>query len=168
RDCGSDFVIRLPLTTNRPRRDIVTVVDHDPQQLRLAIVEDADDAREMLAALLTLDGYRVETAADGQTGLDLILQSKPDVAMVDIGLPILDGYQIARHLREHFKKEEVFLIALTGHGREEDHEAVLEAGFDEHLVKPVHIQELKAVFGKAVAARCASGNGSREGHPRSS
>lgn len=149
RNQGSEFTVRLPLTTKRPP-DIESVPEHDPEALRVVLVEDTDDAREMLAALLELEGYRVQTAATGPDGLELIRRERPHVAILDIGLPGMDGYQIARTVRQDTKRDEVFLVALTGYGREEDHEAVLEAGFDEHLVKPVKLKELKTALGKAV------------------
>lgn len=88
------------------------------------------------------------TRLDLVTCCNLLIYLNPNVALMDIGLPQLDGYQVARRVRERFKKDEICLIALTGYGREDDHEAVLDAGFDEHLVKPVSIQELKAVVGR--------------------
>lgn len=147
---GSEFVVRLPLTTKRPQRESLADAQHDPEDLRIVLVEDSDDAREMLAALLSFEGYQVQTASNGKDGFELIMQQRPDVALLDIGLPDLDGYQIARRVREQLLKDEIHLIALTGYGRAEDHEAVLEAGFDEHLVKPVNMQDLKAALGKAV------------------
>lgn len=146
---GSEFVVRLPRTSKRPSRQSQPIKPHDPTSLRVVLVEDSQDAREMLAALLKYDGYQVQTAANGREGLELILESNPDVALLDIGLPDLDGYGIARRVRNHFSRQEVYLIALTGYGREEDHEAILEAGFDEHLIKPVNMEELKSSLGKA-------------------
>jgi two-component system CheB/CheR fusion protein len=148
-DQGSEFTVRLPATAKRPPRQRPPDVGYVPSPLRVVVVEDCADVRQMLSALLELEGHQVQAAADGRQGLELITTEKPDVALVDIGLPQLDGYQIARRLREHFRKDEICLIALTGYGRAEDHEAVLEAGFDEHLVKPVSTQELNSTLAKA-------------------
>ena len=149
-DQGSDFTVYLPLTAKRLARDTDPVVEHDPSQVRLALVEDSDDARKMLASLLEMEGYQVQVAADGCEGLELIRREEPDVALLDIGLPGVDGYQIARRVRQEYGRNEIYLIALTGYGRAEDHEAVLEAGFDEHLVKPVNLKELKSALSKSV------------------
>lgn len=116
----------------------------------------------MLAALLAFEGYQVTTAANGQDGLDMILREEPTVAFVDIGLPKLDGYQVARAVRDGLRRGRVHLVALTGYGREEDHEAVLDAGFDEHLVKPVNMKELKASLNRAVKITAPLGIDARD------
>ncbi|MCA9068111.1 MAG: PAS domain S-box protein, partial [Planctomycetaceae bacterium] len=147
---GSEFIVRVPRTSKRPIRQSSPKPVHDPADLRIVLVEDSPDVREMLAALLAFDGYQVQTAANGLEGLKLIVESHPDVALLDIGLPDLDGYGVARRVREEIPRHEIYLIALTGYGREEDHEAILEAGFDEHLIKPINMEELKSSLGKAV------------------
>jgi len=96
--------------------------------------------------MLKLDGYEVHVAEDGEKGLAAILKHRPRFAIVDIGLPGLDGYQVARKVRETLGPDEVFLIALTGYGRPKDREAVKEAGFDEHLIKPLKPDELARVL----------------------
>jgi two-component system CheB/CheR fusion protein len=147
---GSEFVARLPLTTKRPPRGSGPIVPHDPKQLRLGLVEDSDDARHMFEALLTFEGYQVHTASNGREGFEMIMREQPDVVLLDIGLPDLDGYQVARQVRDQFTKDEIYLIAVTGYGRKEDHEVILEAGFDEHLVKPLNLKEIKTALSKAV------------------
>jgi DNA-binding response OmpR family regulator len=107
----------------------------------VAIVEDNSDSRDMLFSLLRMDGYDVVAARDGLEGVDLILKRQPDAALVDIGLPGIDGFEVARRVRESLG-DRILLIALTGYGREEDHRAVMMAGFDEHLVKPLEPDEL--------------------------
>jgi two-component system CheB/CheR fusion protein len=146
-DQGSEFVVRLPLVAAPAEQIDAQKIIHEPAGLRLVLVEDSDDAREMLSALLEIEGYQVQTAADGQQGLDLILASKPEVALIDIGLPVLNGYQVACGVRERYDKDQVLLIALTGYGTEEDHASVVEAGFDLHLVKPVNLTDLKSAIG---------------------
>ncbi|QDT01320.1 hybrid sensor histidine kinase/response regulator [Adhaeretor mobilis] len=113
---------------------------------RIVLVEDQQDAREMLAQLLEMDGYQVITAEDGVQGLATILSEKPDVALVDIALPGLDGYQIAQQVRATLDSSEVCMVALTGFGGAHDREAVLAAGFNEHLVKPVDPVALNRVI----------------------
>jgi CheY-like chemotaxis protein len=88
----------------------------------------------------------VASAADGIAGYDAIRRDPPDVALVDIGLPGLNGYEIARRVRQEFSNRPIRLVALTGYGRAEDHESVIEAGFDEHLIKPVSREELLRVL----------------------
>ncbi|MCG8584933.1 MAG: PAS domain-containing protein, partial [Pirellulales bacterium] len=144
---GSEFVVRIPLTTKRPISADPLSVDL-PSDCRVLIVEDNLDSREMLQSLLQLDGFEVVTAGDGQEGLDALEQSRPDVALIDIGLPGLDGYEVAKRVRKEFPQISTRLVALTGYGRTEDRQAVLEAGFDEHLVKPVQAADLARVLRK--------------------
>lgn len=106
------------------------------------IVEDLDDARKTLARLLSLDGHDVREAADGYAGLAALLSRPPDVALIDVGLPGLDGYEIARRVRQNPALDRVRLVALTGYGSPSDREALLAAGFDEHIVKPVSPEQL--------------------------
>jgi two-component system CheB/CheR fusion protein len=102
----------------------------------------------MLEAMLKLDGYTVLSAADGKSGLEMVMRVRPNYAIIDIGLPELNGYQIAKQVRAQYSRDAVYLIALTGYGRPEDRLAVQEAGFDEHLVKPLNPDELARVLRK--------------------
>jgi signal transduction histidine kinase/DNA-binding response OmpR family regulator len=108
--------------------------------LEIVVVEDNADIRDTLKALLELKGHKVEEAGDGRSGVDLILSRCPSVALVDIGLPGLDGYHLARELRA--RPMSTRLVAMTGYGRPEDRRLALEAGFDAHLVKPVDFDDL--------------------------
>jgi signal transduction histidine kinase/CheY-like chemotaxis protein len=134
---GSTFVIRLPLAqrglSRRPEEP-----PHDARQSarRILLVEDNRDVREGLKSLLEEEGHEVWAAGDGVEGVELALIHPPDVALVDIGLPKLDGYAVARSLREALGPH-VLLIALTGYGLPEDRRRALESGFDAHLIKPV-------------------------------
>jgi CheY-like chemotaxis protein len=109
--------------------------------LRVLIVEDNPDGREMLCLLLEMAGHQVEAAADGQEGLELALRDHPDVAVIDIGLPRLDGYALAQRLRAAFGPD-IYLITHTSYGQPEDRRRALAAGFDVHLTKPVDPQDL--------------------------
>ena len=100
------------------------------------LIEDNDDARDAVAALLELEGCVVETAADGVAGIEIARTKRPDVALIDIGLPGIDGYEVARRIRE-LGAPRPYLVALTGYSRQEDRDRATEAGFDTHLVKPV-------------------------------
>jgi CheY-like chemotaxis protein len=102
----------------------------------ILLVEDNPDARDAMRALLELDGHTVEVAAEGTQGIDLARAKRPDVALIDIGLPGLDGYEVARRVRALGPNCPV-LIALTGYSQPEDRRRAQEAGFDAHLVKPV-------------------------------
>src|SRR5215813_12971749 len=106
------------------------------QNRLILIVEDNEDARDALRMLLELDGHIVEAAAEGAQALELARAKDPDVALVDIGLPGIDGYEVARRIRATDTKRPL-LIALTGYGQPEDRRRATEAGFDSMLVKPV-------------------------------
>ena len=107
----------------------------------MVIVEDDADTRDVLQVFLGLEGHHVETAADGAEGVALAQRTSPDVVLVDIGLPGLDGYAVGRQIREALGSA-VVLVALTGWGREEDRRRTAAAGFDVHLVKPVDIESV--------------------------
>jgi CheY-like chemotaxis protein len=114
---------------------------------RILIVEDNYDGRETLRTLLQLLRHRVEVAVDGLEGVEKGLGGKPEIAIVDIGLPRLDGYQVAQQLRAAFGSD-IYLIAHTGYGLPEDRRRALHAGFNAHLVKPADLQELCQLIGR--------------------
>ncbi|MBY0227672.1 MAG: response regulator, partial [Gemmataceae bacterium] len=115
----------------------------------ILIVEDNRDGRESLAQLLKMLGHRVDTAEDGPAGVEAALSLRPEAALIDIGLPKLDGHAVAVRLRAELGAG-VLLIALTGHSQPEDRQRALEAGFDAHLAKPVEVDELQRLLaGKA-------------------
>jgi PAS domain S-box-containing protein len=138
---GSTFTVSFPrLPAPRPPAG-------DPRRRRVPpqrtlVVEDNDDAREMLRTLLQLDGHVVWEAANGIAGLAAALEHRPDVAVIDIGLPEMDGYEMARKLRASESLKHVKLIALTGYGQADDARRAHEAGFDLHVVKPVDPERL--------------------------
>jgi len=111
---------------------------------RVLVIEDNVAGREMLCLLLQLWGHQVEAAEDGLRGVKMALGWQPDVAVVDIGLPLLDGYQVARQVREALGAA-VRLIALTSYGRPEDKALAYQAGYDVHLTKPAEPEELRRV-----------------------
>lgn len=138
---GAEFVVRLPAlpevhadeVTPRPREERT----HPQVRVRVLLVEDNSDAADSLAMLLELLGHHVRVAHDGVVALEVAPANVPDVMLVDIGLPGIDGYEVARRVRQHPELKHVVLVALTGYGREEDRRRALAAGFDYHLVKPV-------------------------------
>jgi CheY-like chemotaxis protein len=115
----------------------------------ILVIEDNADARAALVALLELDGWTVEPAADGAEGIEIARAKNVDAALVDIGLPGMDGYEAARRMRQ-LPGRRLFLVALTGYGQPEDRERTAEAGFDAHLVKPVDPVELSAVLTREI------------------
>jgi two-component system, sensor histidine kinase len=106
------------------------------------IVDDNDDLREALRELVETWGHEVDEAAEGSAGLEKVLSQPPDVALIDLGLPGLDGLEVARRIRSSEAAQRLRLIALTGYGQSDDRRRALDAGFDLHLLKPVDHEEL--------------------------
>lgn len=135
--------------------------------LEICIVEDMDDSREMIKTLLELDGHRVATAANGEEAIKVLLTKSFDFALVDIGLPDISGYDVARQVREKVPSENLTLIALTGYGQPADVEEAFAAGFDDHLVKPLNPDVLQRLYDSArftADARKKIGTGGRLGN----
>jgi two-component system CheB/CheR fusion protein len=153
---GSEFVVRLPLAAADARPRDVPPSDSRPRngdaeaaaKYRILVVEDNADSRSMLQMLLRLQGHEVSTAPDGVAGLEALLEQSPDLAFVDIGLPGLDGYQLARSARERGLSG-TLLVALTGFGQPADQRRALDAGFDLHVVKPFKMDDLDHIFAEA-------------------
>jgi DNA-binding response OmpR family regulator len=114
---------------------------------RILVVDDNRDAASSLAMLLELDGHAVVSAHDGQSALAAADSHRPDVALLDIGLPLVDGYEVCRRIRQQPWGRTMILVALTGWGHEEDRARTRDAGFDGHLVKPVNYTDLIALLG---------------------
>jgi two-component system, sensor histidine kinase len=141
---GSEFVVRLPLIEPGAAAAASTEQeDEDHEQLRVVLVEDDPDVREAMTSLLEGWGHRVSVATNGPEGVAVISESRPDVALVDIAMPELDGYSVARRVRAALGRATPRLIALTGFGREEDRQRASAAGFDHHLVKPADPRALR-------------------------
>lgn len=140
---GSTFTIRLPRTEPAlaPQAQQTTLGDNSGKPSVL-LIEDNEDGREMMATMLAAHGFPVDQAADGLQGVAAAMAKRPAAALVDIGLPGIDGYEVARRLRKDPSTRGIRLIALTGYGLAEDQRRVLEAGFDQHLVKPVSMEQL--------------------------
>jgi PAS domain S-box-containing protein len=136
---GSEFVVHLPLAApGAPAPAAASPAAPPPAApRRILLVEDNADGREALRSLLELLGHHVQVAEDGHRGVELAFTARPDVGLVDIGLPGIDGYEVARRLRADPSGRDMLLVALTGYGQPEDERRALEAGFDAHLVKPV-------------------------------
>jgi CheY-like chemotaxis protein len=137
---GSKFTVRLPLPVSlepEPPSAPVGLVERPAHAGRVLVVDDNVDSAEILARLLRKSGHDVQTAYTGPTALEAAVTHLPNVVLLDIGLPDLNGYEVARRLRQDPRLEGVRLVAMTGYGQESDLQLAREAGFDRHLVKPV-------------------------------
>jgi signal transduction histidine kinase/ActR/RegA family two-component response regulator len=151
---GSTFTLRLPRAEPPARPAEVSTPEADTGR-RLLVVEDEADARESLRTLLELHGHEVLIASDGPTGLRHLDAAAVDVALLDIGLPGLDGYALARDIKRRFPA--LRIVAVTGYGQREDRERAREAGFDAHLTKPFSYEELMHAIASMTAERVATG-----------
>ncbi len=147
---GTEFVVWLPLTAadGVPSVEQARSAPVGPP-MKILVIEDNDDSRRMLETMLKLDGHEVQAARDGVEGLAAIRRDHFNVAIVDIGMPAMDGYELARRVRSGDEGKSAFLVALTGYGQAEDRRAVIDAGFDEHLVKPLRRGDLERVLERA-------------------
>jgi PAS domain S-box-containing protein len=143
---GSAFTVRLPRIGPPAPAAAARAAHGGVAARRVLVVEDNTDGREMLAHALTLAGHEVHVAEDGPTGVAQALRVRPDVALVDLGLPGFDGYEVARRIRDSATGKSVRLIAVTGYGREADRRRATEAGFDVYLIKPVDPDRLHAAL----------------------
>ncbi len=147
---GSTFEMRLALVDGaRPRRsrtpDGTSPIE---RPLRAVVCDDAPDLRDLVADLLRLRGHEVTAVEDGPTAVDIVCREKPDVALIDIGLPEMDGYEVARQIRQRLTDAKPRLIAMTGYGQASDRATAFEAGFDAHIVKPASADKiLRALYG---------------------
>ncbi|UVW27631.1 ATP-binding protein [Massilia sp. H6] len=149
---GSEFVIRLPLlgavrAAKALGKPPAAAAASGP--VRVLVVDDNADAAQMLATLLEAHGHAVSVAYDGSSGYACALRERPDVMLLDIGLPDMDGHELARRLRASSVTAGATLVALTGYGQSEDRERAREAGFDRHLVKPADLSALLAILAQA-------------------
>ena len=148
---GCTFEIRIALA-NQQTLDKFNVPDTrartGTQPLRAVVCDDAPDLRELVADLLRLRGHQVSVCDDGPSAIEMITREKPDVALIDIGLPNMDGYEVARTIRRALVDRKLRLIAMTGYGQASDRAAAFEAGFDAHIVKPASADKiLRALYG---------------------
>jgi len=148
---GSELVVRLPSSPS-PAAPEHRAVPSSLRPSRILIVEDNDDARESLRLLLELDGHQVMAAASGEDGLGQAMSREFEIALVDIGLPGIDGFEVARRMRGMERGADVRLVAITGYGQPMDRKRVQAAGFDAHLVKPVDTDHLRSVLAELTPA----------------
>jgi signal transduction histidine kinase len=150
---GSEFTVRLPLASadaiaaHVPRIERRVTGSLANVARRIVVVEDNPDVRDLLKMKLKRLGHHVESASDGHSGLAKVLKDRPDVAFVDIGLPGIDGYEIAHKVRAALG-ESIILVALSGFGQPDDKRRAMESGFDQHLTKPVELRDIEAVLAR--------------------
>ncbi|MEO8605045.1 MAG: PAS domain-containing protein [bacterium] len=148
---GATFEIRLPLIDSTEEAAPTAIRSTEPRR-RILIVDDNEDAANSLAMLLELDGHEVKAVYTAGSALACATSFEPDAVLLDIGLPDMDGYEVARRIRALPRAGVIRLIALTGYGQADDRERALEAGFDDHLVKPVELSALeRALFRNSTA-----------------
>ena len=143
-DRGARFTVRLPRLEGEAQARAPGAGRPELPPLDIAVIEDNADNRNFVAEVLRMRGHRVVCAEDGVQGMEVILAGPVDVALVDIGLPGWDGYELARRVRAASAGGAVLLIALTGYGRDEDRMRALAAGFDDFLVKPFDVERFEA------------------------
>src|SRR6185312_10749491 len=147
---GCEFIVRLPLMVQQRPKIVASDEEHPhgvfPSGKRLLIVDDNKDAALSLAMLLRLQGHDVQIAHDGPTALAVAESYSPHLILLDIGMPGMDGYEVARRLRARPGLESVILAALTGWGQQEDRRRTAEAGFNHHFVKPLNAKVLAGLL----------------------
>jgi signal transduction histidine kinase len=143
---GARFTVRLPLDTSPPEEAAGAPAPRaSAPRRRVVVIEDNEDIRESLEALLQIWGHEVWLAGDGPAGLAQVLATRPDVALIDVGLPGMNGYEVARAIRRELQGA-VRLVAVTGYGQPGDKAQALEAGFDTHLLKPIAPEVLEKLL----------------------
>ena len=146
---GSEFVVRMPVmrsTLSVFPLDVIESALPRAKRCRVLIVDDNADAAQSLALLLTASGHDVRMAHDGPTAVEAALDYRPDLALMDIGLPGFDGYEVAQRMRQQPVLQHALLVAMTGYGQEKDRLRSLAAGFDHHLVKPVNFESVQEIL----------------------
>ena len=155
---GSEFFVRLPRGKLARRQAAAPPTqtkraEEQTKHRRMLVVDDNSDSAESLALLARTWGHDVETAADGYAALERAAEFAPDVVLLDIGLPGMDGYEVARRLRELPSAMSALILGITGYGMERDRQSSKDAGIDEHLVKPVDIDKLEKLLQTPVSRR---------------
>ena len=142
--CQSSLTEDSPQKVPTPSPSRVPVVQGDGA--RVLVVDDDPDQAVGLAHVLELVGYTAKTAHDGPSSLEAARSFQPTAIVLDVGIPGMDGYEVARQLRKEHSGKHILLIAVTGHGTDDDHGRSREAGFDHHLVKPINLKNLIALL----------------------
>ncbi len=145
---GREFVVRLPLLSSPEvsTKHPIEGASAERQEFKILVVDDNVDAAKTLGMLLQMSGHNARVAFDGQSALQALVEYGPDVALLDIGLPDINGYQLAQRIRATPQHRNTVLVALTGYGQESDKQRSRDAGFDHHLVKPVNLDGIQSVL----------------------
>lgn len=143
---GSEFVVRLPLVLAAEKKEEAPKKITGDSKKRILIVDDNEDAANSIGKLLRKIGHEVRMTFDGMTALEIVKEFRPEAVLLDLGLPVLDGYETAKELRVMYPSHRLLLVALSGYGQEEDRKRTKEVGFDHHLVKPFDTQELREIL----------------------
>ena len=149
---GTTFIVRLPLAVPADEHQPVVVVPHAIGQCRVLVADDIPDAAEMMRLMIECMGHEVRVAVDGVQAVEIAQQFEPQIALLDIGMPRMDGYEAARQIRAIFG-DRVFLVAVTGWGQEEDQRRAHAAGFDRHVTKPAEPAVLEALIASVTNSR---------------
>src|SRR5262249_34039382 len=152
---GSEFIVRLPVVQPPTGKPLSTPAEptEQVQTLRVLVVDDNRDAADSAAILLRQSGHDVRVAYTGKAALEAAFAYRPNALLLDIGLPEMSGYEVARHLRQNPELKNMQLIAVSGYGQETDRTRSQEAGFDAHLVKPVDPQKVQEVLATLMKER---------------
>src|SRR5205823_10945944 len=154
RNRGSEFTVRLPATSGpaaaaqasaRPTAN--TEAPPSPAGLRVLVVDDNRDVADSTASVMRMNGCDVHVAYDGKAALESVQRLRPDAVLLDIGLPTIDGYLVAEHIRAHPENGRTMIVAVSGYGQEQDRERSKSVGFDYHVVKPIDPTALASLVG---------------------
>jgi CheY-like chemotaxis protein len=161
---GSEFVLHLPISQQTPpaANGKATCAAASIPARRILVVDDNVDSAETLGILLRVGGHKVHTAYSGRSALEAARINRPEIVMLDIGMPGMDGLEVARRLREELGLTDVLLVAMTGYGLDEDRRRTEVAGFHNHLVKPIDLDGLNALlerWQKTVPGKSAADDG---------
>jgi two-component system, chemotaxis family, CheB/CheR fusion protein len=161
---GTELVVRLPLTSAPASSDTrARARVHWPAGTKIVVVEDNPDSRQTLCTLLELAGFECHSAEDGADGISVMERVRPEIGIIDIGLPGIDGFELARRIRGRPELGGLYLVALTGYGQPTDRAMALEAGFDEHLVKPLHPEDLTRLLSRTDPGLESASDGGERG-----
>jgi CheY-like chemotaxis protein len=152
---GSEFIVRLPILSKPTAvsQSTAEISPASPPRRRILIVDDNEDSADSLAMLLEITGNKTYMAHDGLEAVEAIEKYRPEVVLLDIGLPRMDGHEVCRRIREQPWGKDIIMLALTGWGQEDDRRRSEEAGFNGHLVKPVDYDKLLELLGELTNGR---------------
>jgi CheY-like chemotaxis protein len=167
---GSEFIVRLPLAAARSASRTPAAKDLvETPRRRVLVVDDNADAAATLRMLLEVQGHEARAAYTGPAALDALAQFDAEVVLLDLGMPHMDGFEVARRIRALPRGRDMLLVALTGWGQADDRKRTADAGFDEHLTKPVDSERLAAILASVdcdePSPRCAPGSMSARAAP---